>query len=159
MAFSDQQGGAGPAPRSRGFTLIELMIVVAVIAILSAIAYPSYREHVLRGNRNDAKGVLLENAQWMERNYTTTNLYNQDGSGTAISASTALPWPKSPRDGGNTYYTMAITAVASSSYTLTATPAGTSVNDRCGNLTITNTGLKGANGSTSGATVDDCWAR
>ena len=60
-------------PVSRGFTLIEMMVVVAIIAILAAVAYPSYRDSVARGRRSDAKAVLTEAAQWVEREYTRSN--------------------------------------------------------------------------------------
>ena len=59
----------------RGFTLIELMITVAIIGILAAIAYPSYVEHIYRSRRAEAEATLMELAQWMERNYMVNLSY------------------------------------------------------------------------------------
>lgn len=78
----------------RGFTLIELMIVVAVIAIIAAIAYPSYMDYVRQSRRADATVALLELAQYMERYYTNNGRYT-DGDGNYP----ALPFDEAPRDG------------------------------------------------------------
>ena len=146
--------------RLGGFTLIELMIVVAVIGILSAIAYPSYTEHIKRGRRNDAKGALVETAQWLERNYTQTNTYNLDGAGTAI-VTASLPIQQSPKDSTPKVYQITFGAVASSSYTVQAAPiTGTGqAGDKCGTLTLDNTGARAISGGTGGATAADCWSR
>jgi type IV pilus assembly protein PilE len=131
-------------PKVRGFTLIELMIVVAIVAILAAIAYPSYQSQVRKARRGDAQAVLLELAQWMERYYTTNNSYT----------GAVLPFAKSPKEGGDTYYNIALSTLAANNFTLTATPAGTQASDPCGNLTYTNTGVKGRSGT---APLDTCW--
>jgi type IV pilus assembly protein PilE len=141
-----------------GFTLIELMITVAVVAILAAIAYPAYLSQVMTSRRAVASACLLETAQWMERNYTTTLNYTQSP---AISASTLsdgddlnaiTPCPSDAR----VFYDITIKDVDSNAYTLSAKPkAGTNqANDTCGELTIDQAGTK-----TAEDTTDKCWKR
>ena len=138
-----------------GFTLIELMITVAVIAILSAVAYPSYTSYIQRGWRADARVVLLNNAQFMARFYSQNLAYvNSDGT------APTLPVVQAPTDGA-AKYGIAVTAQAATStvpagFTLTATPSGWS-DAKCGNLTINQLGVKGA--TATGAVASDCWAR
>lgn len=129
----------------KGFTLIEVMIVVAIIAILAAIAYPSYQDSVRKSRRADARAVLLEAAQFMERRYTE-NL-------TAGYAGVALPTAlqAAPKDGNPKYYNVTLTNLAQNTFTLNAAPT---VSDPCGTLTLTNAGVKG---QATGKTVDECW--
>lgn len=137
----------------RGFTLIELMITVAIIAILASVAYPAYTEQVARSRRADAQATLMEAAQHMQRFYAAHNRYDLQLNGTTANA---LPGTlqASPR-GGAAAYTLRISAVDAGSFTLTATATGAQANDRCGNFTLTHTGAKGVTGR--GATVQDCW--
>src|SRR5256885_8577851 len=139
----------------RGFTLIEAMIVVAIIAILAVIAYPSYASHAARAKRADAKAVLLEMAQWMERQYTVTSTYNTFGDGAAIT-SDRLPLKQSPRSGAAAYNISFVAGQPTpSTFVLQAVPQGTMASDACGTLTLSNTGVRGA---TTGTTAN-CWDR
>lgn len=129
-----------------GFTLIELMVAVAIVGILAAIALPSYREYVLRSQRSDAQTVLLDGAQFMQRWYAAKNSF--------AGADEALPYTRSPRDGDQRYTVSATIDDDNQGFTLTATPSATDT--KCGNLTLTHTGQKGLSGSHSGS-VSDCW--
>lgn len=146
---------------SRGFTLIEVMIVVAIVGILVAIAYPSYQGYLIRNNRNIAKGDLLELQQWMERNYTLTNNYSISPGGGTITIS-SLPYSASPRT-GTSHYTITFSAGPSATaYTLSAAPTGSlQVKDTtCGTLTLDSAGIRGAKGSAGNVTVvNNCWDR
>lgn len=138
--------------RQKGLTLIELIVVVAIIAILAAIAYPSYQDQVRKSRRAAAKGDLLELAQFMERNYTETNRYDQDSGGNAIDTA-ALPFNVSPQN-GTSYYDLSV-VVSSASYTLSAVPiAGRSqaADTDCATLGVDNTGARTASGPST-----TCW--
>ena len=139
-----------------GFTLIELMITVAVIGILAAIAYPSYTQYVQRAARAEARALLLENAQSLERNYTTSNRYDQTSGGATIN-SAALPRTQSPVS-GTAKYSITLSAVAAQSYTLSAAPTGTMSGDGCATFTLTNTGVQGLSGSPA-LSVAECWGK
>jgi type IV pilus assembly protein PilE len=139
--------------RQSGFTLAELMAVVVIVAILASIALPSYREQVKRAARADAKAALMENAQFLEQNFTETNRYDQDSAGDPIS----LPFTQSPREDA-AKYTIAVVATATT-FILTAAPVvgGMMDGDACGSFTLNQLGQKSVVNATKSAS--ECWAR
>src|SRR5262245_52874951 len=125
---------------SHGFTLVELMVVVMIVSILAGIAIPSYREHVRRSNRAEVKSALLENAQFMERTRTSSNKYDADGAGVAITAE-SLPVQHVPKEGGGpVLYNIkfADESPTPSTFALIAEPVadGAMGNDKCGTFTL-----------------------
>ena len=106
----------GSARASHGFTLIELMIVVAIVAILAAVALPSYQSYVVRTQRAAATSCLAEMAQFMERVYTTNLRYDQNNG-----AATALPATQCRTDIA-ARYTVALAAVDQRTFSVTAVP-------------------------------------
>ncbi len=163
---------------ARGFTLIEMMIVVALVAIIAVIAIPNYRDYILRTKRAAARQVLMESAQFLERNYTAAGCYNfadtpaclaQSGSATAQPSTLQ----RAPSEGRPSYQVTWSLTNSGQAFTLTATPCAsascpsgaetTFADQTCGALCITQTGFRGVliSGSCSGTatTISTCWQR
>ena len=138
-----------PRQKMRGFTLIELMLVVAVISILTAIAYPSYIASVQRGHRTDATSALMSAAGTLEQFYAQNQSYATNAAGTATTlASLGIA---TTTQGG--YYTLSLN-VQTTTYSLQATPTGAQVGDTaCGTFTLNSLGVRGA----SGPNGISCW--
>lgn len=149
-----------------GFTLIELMVTVAIVGILASIALPSYHESVSKSRRADVKGVLLGLANAMERRFTEANNYCDTaeatggtavtGCGTATEDSGTSSIYSIPAETAS-FYTVTISVPTASSYTLSAARAGVQANDKCGTLTLTHTGAKGVSSANTGIIAADCW--
>ncbi|QXI17094.1 type IV pilin protein [Pseudomonas hamedanensis] len=129
---------------SRGFTLIEIMIVVAIIGIILTISIPSYNEYVKKGRRAEVVSLLSEQAQTLERFYTRNNVY------TGVTGLST----------GNDFYTITPT-LTDQTFVLTAIrKAGSAMaSDKCGDFTLTNTGVRSMNNASTGVTTKDCWGR
>lgn len=133
-------------PRAAGFTLVELLVVVTIVAILGAIAYPGYRSHVVKTQRAAAKACLTQYAALLERFYTTSMTY--------VGAPAA---PACATEGSmDLHYTFSTTGLSASGYTVRAVPTASFANrDKdCGTLTLNQAGVK--NVLTLG-TPDLCW--
>jgi len=150
--------------KQKGFTLIELMIVVALIGILASIAYPSFLEQVRKSKRSDATGALEGFANAMERHFTANGSYlcaaglpSPPNPCISTGAPQAIFPAQSPTDGSAAAYNLTINAATAATYTLLATRAGSQATDRCGDLRLQHSGAKEIINQDAGVTADDCW--
>ncbi|KZY70642.1 hypothetical protein A3737_30015, partial [Oleiphilus sp. HI0065] len=135
--------------KQKGFTLIELMIVVAIIGILASIAYPGYQESVAKTRRANAQGEMLALSSALERRYSEVNHYSDAAAAGADTgapdASLYIIEPEVVQ-----FYTITISetdggvadTTAAQSYEISAVPAGGMTGDRCGTMTLNSAGVK-----------------
>ena len=148
------------AKRVYGFTLVELMIVVVVIAILAAIVYPSYTESVRKSQRSDAKSILLEAANRQELFFSNFNTYTTvvvPASSPCVGTACGLNFDST--DSREGYYTLSIFSANNTSFVLRAAPQSGEAqeNDKCGTFILDNTGAQSITGESGGMTADKCW--
>ncbi|WP_369413289.1 type IV pilin protein [Microbulbifer zhoushanensis] len=134
----------------KGFTLIEILIVVAILGVIASIAYPSYQESVNKGRRADAKAMLGDVSQRLQRCFTVYSAYNDDNCAVEDQLTDG-----NTIDSQEGFYTISATNVTATTFTLTATAVGVQANDtKCGNFGLTNTGTRSVTGSSG---TDYCW--
>jgi type IV pilus assembly protein PilE len=145
-----------------GFTLIELMVTVAIVGILAAVAYPSYLQYIIKSNRSAAESFMLSLGSQEEKFLLDSRRYfcTVTGGCTNVLTSVTTPSFSVPSDVAKSY-TISIAApdtTGAPSFTITATPIGNQLagDTKCKNLTLDQNGTKGINGGTS-STVTDCW--
>jgi type IV pilus assembly protein PilE len=135
------------AYRAVGFTLIELMIVVAVVALLATVAYPAYTDSVRKARRSDARTALVTASQMMERYNTDKNTY----AGATFGPGASDVYKAQSENG---YYRLSPGTPTLNTYTLTAVPVGSQGTDKCGTFTLTEKGKRTLTGNTLAAA--DC---
>ena len=143
--------------KKSGFTLIELMITVAIVAILAAVALPSYRNSVDKSRRAEARGQLLETAQFMQRYYSQNDRFDKNVAGTAVTIPTDLSVvPRGVAAGAATYAISFTADPTISTFSVRAVPrsGGPMASDACGTFSLDNAGRRSVSGTKS---VVECW--
>ena len=140
-----------------GFTLVELMIVLAIIAILTVVAYPSYQQYIVRSNRQAVRSMLYAIADRQEQFFLDNKAYAPDMSSLGYAENTLYvgrDGQLAGADADNLTYSLRIADATDTSYTVKAWPAGVQAerDTECGNLSLTSSGLRGQSGD-----GETCW--
>lgn len=142
---------------AKGFSLMELLITIAIVGILASIAYPSYQEQVAKSRRTEASGALLSAAQALERYYSANGRYTTTAAGSTLPSVFLTKVPEN----GTAYYTVASSAASANAFTLKASRAGVMASDSCGDFTLDETGSLAVTDKPAGSskTISGCWRR
>ena len=133
--------------KQQGFSLIELMIALAVVGIIAGIAYPSYIDSIRKSRRSEAKGALVELSQFMARTYAENKTYQPGGASPTIT----------PPNDISEHYNFTFTTITDDTFTLNAAPLAGQADDRCGTLTVNELSQENITGAATGVTASDCW--
>ena len=143
---------------AKGFTLVELVVVMAVLAILTSLALAGYSESVRKSNRGDAQASLTGLAGALQMHYTenSPSTFRGAAQGGGDTGAPGIFPSQSPLDGTNKKYDLAIWSATATAYEVRAVPISGSM-DKCGTLTLTSTGARGITNGDTGVTWQDCW--
>ena len=148
-----------PLKDSRGFTLVELMIVVAIVGVLAAIAYPSYSQYILKSHRTDARNAVLDLASRQERFFSINNAYSTSPAALGYGA-TASTFPVSVSVSGQSYYTLTATiSSAPSGFVAIAIPVSPQTADtKCYSFQVDQSGAQSnLDSGGSALSTTGCW--
>lgn len=151
------------AAKSHGFTLIEIMITVAIVGVLAAIALPSYASYIARARRADARTQLVQAGQFMQRFYVANDNYAQDRAGNTVLSQFPASLKQSPADSTKLYdLVIPPASLTASGFEIQMVPVAGGImgNDSCGSFSLTSTGVRSVvvGGLVdTGALRDSCW--